>query len=1012
MRAALAFAFMVALVACASLSCAQNGPSPGTEHRVADKRRILYFNSYHNGYEWSDQILEGLRDGLNRSGVPYDLIIEYLDTKRFPDPDLQRTLVDFYRRKYAGSRVDVIVVSDDYAYQFMIKNQPVLFPGTPVVFSGVNDFGPKDLEGRNDFTGVMEYPDFLTNFELARRLFPDLERIVVVGDESITGQAIQKQIRVAVSPLAQSVTIEYWSVKTLPELLARAESLKKRDVVFMIPIYLGAKTQVFSAYEVLGILARKAPVPVFSAWRFLLGNGMVGGKLHSGQGEGRLAASMALRILSGERPESIPVVETLDDTYVFDYLALKRFSIPPDRLPEGSELIHEPLNFYTIDKKLFWTVTAGVSFLLAGAFLLVVSTLQKRKAQRELTEQVNFLNILMDTIPLPLSYRATDGRYLGCNRAFERWFGVTRAELLDNADHPLAKQIGPGESALMRRIGVESFETDMVDAVGGSRGVIVSQASYPNARGDVAGLVEAVQDISQRRAAEQALRRSQAMLQTVLDNIPQLVYWLDTRLRVVGANRPFLEFFGVDESRLGAGHSLDELIPQARAAGAISGRVLDSDRAERRGALELPLPGREPARLELTVVPLHDETGRVLGVLGAAEDVTLRASLERQLLQSQKMEAIGALAGGIAHDFNNILTSIINSAELALMDIAPESDAAQDLERTLKAARRGSRLVQQILAFSRPSQAGFTPVDLAEVAHEALAIFSATLPRNIALEKMVPQDRPLMAFADATQIHQILMNLCANAFQSLRASGGKLRVELSRVDLQGEQAAMHSLAPGRYIRLCVEDNGPGIAPEILDRIFDPFFTTKPKEEGTGLGLAVAHGIVKAHKGAMTVRSQPGERTTFEVFLPALGDAAARERPRDAGPVRKGGEHVLFIEDDEDQLRIIPRALGVRGYRVTAKSGAEQALDFLSKTHGEHKVEVVVTDYDMPGLSGVDFAERLLPLDPDLPVILVSGRRGALTAAARAGNIKNVLLKPYDGDDLARAIGQVLDRPDA
>jgi CheY-like chemotaxis protein len=194
----------------------------------------------------------------------------------------------------------------------------------------------------------------------------------------------------------------------------------------------------------------------------------------------------------------------------------------------------------------------------------------------------------------------------------------------------------------------------------------------------------------------------------------------------------------------------------------------------------------------------------------------------------------------------------------------------------------------------------------------------------------------------------------------------------------------------------------------MDRIFDPFFTTKAKGEGTGLGLAVVHGIVKSHRGGLRVVSQPGSRTSFEIYLPKLADFDS-DSPKTipaAGPVRQGREHVLFVEDDEDQLKVIPRVLQLMGYTVTAVSGATDALEYLAKSPG--LVEVVVTDFDMPGLSGVELAERLNRLAPDLPVILVSGRRSALTAAELAGNIRIVVLKPYNGDDLARAIGQVLD----
>jgi len=977
--------------------------------QVEVKKKILYLNSYHNGYAWSDQILEGMRAALDKSTLPYDMQIEYMDSKRFAEPDMDAVLQRLYKDKYRNPSFDAIIVSDDFAFQFILKFQKSLFPGIPVIFCGVNDFDPTMLLDHKNMTGVVEYPDFETNIRLSLQLSPEATRMVVIGDYSLTGQAIRKQIQKAAAKFRNHIIFEYWDVRTLPELFEKTATLTEKDLIFLIPIYLGTEKQVYSVEEVCEILSKRLPVPIYSAWRFMLGYGIIGGKLHSGQGEGALAAKMALQIMSGETPSQIPVVDKFDDPYLFDYVALKRFSISEDKLPLGSTLINQPLSFYTINKQIVWISLSGFFLLVFVLVLLATSILQKRSVEMQIKNQLSFLSILMDTIPLPLSYKSTDGRFLGCNLAFEKWFGVNREDLLNNLNHPLAKRFDAAERHLLATPGVLSFETDMLDSVGNTHGVIVSKATYKDAKGEIAGVVEALQDITLRREAEKALRRSQAMLQTVLNNIPQLVYWKDKDLNYLGVNKSFLNFFGLESPDEIVGQNVSALLPAAEtsSAEAVNRRVLTSGHSVHRREWTLNLPERDPVSLEMTIVPLHDDAGEIVGVLGTAEDVTVKLSLERQLLQSQKMEAIGALAGGIAHDFNNILTSIINSTELALMDLPEDSDTALDLERTLKAARRGSRLVQQILAFSRPSQEGFAPTDMAEVAHEALAIFAATLPRNITLSERIDV-QPAIAFADPTQVHQIVMNLCANAYQAMRDKGGHMSLELTEVDLDENQADMINVPTGRYLKLSVTDSGPGIPPDIMDRIFDPFFTTKSKGEGTGLGLAVVHGIVKSHRGGLRVVSQPGSRTSFEIYLPKLADFDS-DSPKAvpaAGPVRQGHEHLLFVEDDEDQLKVIPRVLQLMGYTVTAVNGATDALEYLAKSPG--LVDIVVTDFDMPGLSGVELAERLNRLAPDLPVILVSGRRSALTAAELAGNIRTVVLKPYNGDDLARAIGQVLD----
>jgi signal transduction histidine kinase/CheY-like chemotaxis protein len=410
----------------------------------------------------------------------------------------------------------------------------------------------------------------------------------------------------------------------------------------------------------------------------------------------------------------------------------------------------------------------------------------------------------------------------------------------------------------------------------------------------------------------------------------------------------------------------------------------------------------EKAMLEINKVPILDQAGKVVGTLTMADDVTRESNLEKQLLQSQKMEAIGTLAGGIAHDFNNILTSIINSAEMAAWDVDPESAPGKDLSRVLKAAQRGSELVKQILAFSRPSKVGIQPTDLAEVVNEALGLLKSSLPRNIRISENVDTELPKCP-ADPTQINQIIMNLCTNSFQAMQEKGGRIEIGLSETVLGGVEAAERNLSPGRYAALSVTDTGPGIPPDIADKIFDPFFTTKGKTEGTGLGLAVVLGIAKAHHGAVTVESRAEEMTSFTVYLPLIPVEEVRVKP---GPAQTAEvrARILFVEDDRDQLETVPRLLERLGYRVTSCSDAMSAVDAVSSR--SEGFDLVVTDFDMPGTDGIELARILYEMEPDLPVILVSGRERA-AGKNGAENIRRTMLKPYNGQDLSEIIRRVM-----
>ena len=394
----------------------------------------------------------------------------------------------------------------------------------------------------------------------------------------------------------------------------------------------------------------------------------------------------------------------------------------------------------------------------------------------------------------------------------------------------------------------------------------------------------------------------------------------------------------------------------------------------------------------------------MVGILSTAEDITQTMNLEKQLLQSQKMEAIGTLAGGIAHDFNNILTSIMNSTELAMEDIPEGSLVWKDLERSLKAAVRGSGLIKQILTFSRPTQEGFVPTDLSEVVAEAVTLIRVSMPRNISVSSTIEEDLHL-CLADPTQVHQIVMNLATNAFQALGEGGGQISIRLGRMVLDRDDAQLGNLPPGVYSRLTIEDDGPGIDEDIQDKIYDPFFTTKGKGEGTGLGLAVVHGIVRNHGGEIRLSSAPG-LTRFDILLPTMNELCLL--PGEClGATAMGRERLAFIEDDEDQLALIPRVLEQLGYTVHAFQNPAEAVSVIC---GQGlALDLVVTDYDMPGMNGFDVAERLQECRPELPVIMVSGRKQAREFAGQTGNVRFFLSKPYNKDMVGRAIRDVLDK---
>lgn len=385
-----------------------------------------------------------------------------------------------------------------------------------------------------------------------------------------------------------------------------------------------------------------------------------------------------------------------------------------------------------------------------------------------------------------------------------------------------------------------------------------------------------------------------------------------------------------------------------------------------------------------------------------------RRKLEQQLLQGQKLDAIGTLAGGIAHDFNNVLSGITGYAELAANASEDPFSVREYLREVLAAAERARLLVNQILTFSRRTDTELKEITPKYIIKEALKMLRASIPATVEFRSALNSDASILG--DATQLHQVIVNLCANAAYAMRDGTGVMEVGLEDIMADDEFVRLHpGLKPGRHLLLKVSDTGCGIKPEILGKIFEPFFTTKAKGEGTGLGLSVVHGIVENFKGVVTVYSEPGRGSAFNVIVPAL-EGKREEQPDQAGGAAPLGTERILLLDDEPGIRESLRiGLSKLGYSVEPFSDGRLALETFTKDPGAY--DVVVTDYTMPNITGIDIARRMREAREDIPVILCSGYvHGGMEAEALKAGVRAVLKKPVRLFDLASGIRRVLDGP--
>ncbi|HCY83664.1 MAG TPA: hypothetical protein DHV36_00850 [Desulfobacteraceae bacterium] len=856
--------------------------------------RVLYISSYHPGFPTFFQQVEGIRSVFSQEDILLD--IEFMDTKRFPEPESWEMFWQTLRYKLRRTvGYDAVMVADDNALVFALDHQGDLFSGVPVVFLGVNNIDRALAQNRNPrVTGVVEAVSMADTISLMTRLRPDAKKIIALVDDTPSGQGDLKRFY----NRAEQFPSHVFSALSLAEMTwdefsAALEVLDEKTAVLLLSAYRDkAGTRVLFDEGVNRILDHLTQ-PLFHLWAHGIGQGILGGKIISHTEQGRVAASMVLDILNGTPVEDLRVVNRSPNQYLFDDRVLRKNNIDPALLPPDSLVLNRPQSFYRQHRTLIWAVGGVILTLSSFLLLAVVNIYKRRKVEGELRDREVHLRAVVENIPDLVWLKDPDGVYMFCNLKFERFFGASEKDIKGKTDY------------------------DFVD----------------------------------RELAD---------------------FFRENDRAAMAAGRPTKN----EEEVVFADDGHHEI-------------------------------------LETVKTPMRGADGRLIGVLGIARDITERKQAEAarkkladELRQAQKMEAIGTMSGGIAHDFNNILGIILGNTELAMESCGKKDLLRECLAEIKKAGLRAGDIVRQLLNYTRKTEQEKQVLEIRSLVKNTYKLLRSSIPSTIEIHMDLPEGiRPILA--DATQIHQVLINLCTNASHAMEAAGGVLTVALSEIELDELTVTQfQEISAGRYIQLSVSDTGHGIPDAARARIFDPYFTTKEVGKGTGMGLAVVMGIVKNHNGAISVYSEAGKGTTFKVMLPmAKGRASGLTDIPDVLP--GGSERILFVDDEKALAAIGKSLLESLGYTVETMTDAPSALARVREKPS--RFDLVITDMTMPGISGETLTREVLAVNPGMKLILCTGfssridREKALSIGAHC-----YMEKPIVKRELALAVRRALD----
>ena len=980
------------------------------EKKAADllyKKKVLLLNSYHHGYLWTDEITRGVREIFSERNV--ELHVEYMDTKHQLNIDLQNLLIRALRIKHQKHQYDVIISSDNNAFEFLKKYGEQIFNAVPVVFCGVNYLQNSDLVGLVNYTGINEKPDIIKNLNLIRKLQPNRNKIIVITDNTTTGKLNQKEVlRIAELPQNNSIQIELMFDVSLKELVEKVRNFDERTAI-LFTIFIKDKNDIYLGYEQgMKFVCDNTSAPVYATQNFNSELGIFGGYLTNGYDQGAAAARKAAMIFSGKQVSDIPILWETPTRLRLDNNQLKHYGISLNRLPQDCEILNQPVSLYYQHKKLIWNTIIIFSLLLFSLIGVIYGLLRSKLAEKVVKQSEKKYRKLISNISDVIVIMDKDSiiKYKSPNITSQ--FGWEPNDLIGKhglfMTHPDDKdRIGNQLADLIKnRQKTVRVEYDYLCKDGSYKPIELTAVNLINDP-VIDGVLANYKDITERKKAGDILKQSEEKYRTMIEHSNDMIWTMDS-----AGNFTFLNE---------QAEQITEIKSEDWIGKSFAPLILDEDLSMISDVFQKSLNG-ESVQYELRFKKQDDriltisvntapivKNGTINGIVSFGRDITEQQELKVKLQQAQKMEAIGTLAGGIAHDFNNILSGIFGYSQLAQTNLNNPEKASQQIDQVVKGAQRATELVKQILTFSRQTEYQKQPFKIYLEVKEALKLLRSTIPTTIDIKQKL--DSKAMISADPTKIHQVVINLCTNANHAMRKTGGCLTISLTDVEISEPKHLRDNKAlTGNYLKLEVSDTGCGMDEKTLKMAFDPYYTTK-NGAGTGLGLSIVQAIVEEHDGFLDVNSIPDKGTSFYIYFPIIEQKTRSEAPKlDKEFTLRGDETIMIVDDEETIRQSLKEGLEDYGYQIRLYQNGIEALEEFESN--PNQFDLIITDMTMPEMTGDELSTKCLTVRPDIPIILCTGFSENIseTRAVELG-IRKFVKKPIANEEFLILIRKVL-----